>query len=188
MEEEQASSEQGLTLGQLVIEVERAARGNLALGTQLARITERLRQDTQTPTEVRALAQVLRTILAGERAPDLSELPLPFAEVVEGMLVDLLEVEKKRDLSPDQTSEEDGLTLDELLGLVEKAACGDQRLGKQLFPLLEQLERDVTLQPGVRALAKALVSILAGERTPDLSDLSDGGAYAVRSMVKRLEK
>ena len=142
-----SEEEQGLSLGQLVIEVEHAARGNLTQGTHLARITEKINRDEKNSDDVRTLAKMLRQILAGERNPELSTLPGPFAEIIQGMIRDLLEDERKRkpeDANPDQ--EEEGLTLEEFLGMVETAAKGDLRLGTQLFSLTQQMSRDTTLE------------------------------------------
>ena len=179
--------EQGLSLGQLVVEVEHAARGNLTLGTHLARITEQISQDAQVAEDVRALAKALRQILAGERNPELSALPTPFAEIIRRMVEDLLEDERSRkpqDVDPDQ--EEEGLTLEELLGLVENAAKGEQRLGAQLFSLTQQMSRDTSIDADLRTLAQVLSLVLAGDHHPDLSKLTPELVGPVSQMLQNI--
>lgn len=182
-----SEEEQGLSLGQLVIEVEHAARGNLTQGTHLARITEKISRDEKNSDDVRALARVLRQILAGERNPELSALPGPFAEIIQGIIRELVEDERKRkpeDANPDQ--EEEGLTLEEFLGMVETAAKGDLRLGTQLFSLTQQMSRDTTLEAGMRSLAQVLSLVLAGDHHPDLSNLSSQFREPVSQMLQRI--
>lgn len=182
-----SEEEQGLSLGQLVVEVEHAALGNLTQGTHLARITERISQDTQISDDVRALAKVLRQILAGERDPELSALPAQFAKIIQEMIQDLLEDEQSRkpqDANPAQ--DEEGLTLDEFLGMVESAAKGDMRLGAQLFSLTQQMSGDAALEAGLRSLAQVLSLILAGDHDPDLSSLSAQFREPVRQMLERI--
>lgn len=181
-----STPEQGLSLRQLVDEVERAARGNLTLGTNLARITEQVSQDTSLPEEVCALAYVLRQILAGERTPNLEALPAAFAELIQAMLPRLLEAEHDKMGDVGEADQEAGLSLKELLDLVETAVNGDQSLGSQLFILMQQMEDDQDLDPYVRALAKVLLLVLAGDYSPDLSELSSGLAGPVSQMLQKL--
>ena len=79
--------------------------------------------------------------------------------------------------------EADGITLDQLLALVARAAGRGRDLGAQLFPLAQQMARDPSLPPELRALGGVLVRLLAGERDPDLSALPPELAAAVRQML-----
>jgi hypothetical protein len=182
-----SEEEQGLSLGQLIVEVEHAAHGNLTQGTYLARITERLSQDAQSPEDVRSLAKILRRILAGERNPEMSALPGPFAEIIQGMIQDLMEDERNRrpeDGNPNQ--DEEGLTLEEFLSMVETAAKGDQRLGAQLFSLTQQMSRDTSLEASLRELAQVLSLVLAGDHNPAISNLSSQLREPVSQMLQRI--
>ncbi len=80
---------------------------------------------------------------------------------------------------------ESGVTLPQLLDLIERAAGGDQQLGGQLFGAFQQMSRaeDATMS----ALGNVLLRVLVGEREPDLSKLPDELASAVRGLVGRLK-
>ena len=79
-----------------------------------------------------------------------------------------------------------GLTLPQLLDLVERAARGDRELGGQLFEAMRRLAGDPGQPPQMRALGKVLVSILVGERDPNLDGLPPELASAVRGLLARL--
>ena len=89
---------------------------------------------------------------------------------------------------PDAEGEPEGqgLTLPQLLDLVERAARGDRELGGQLFEAMRRLAGDPGQPPEMRALGKVLVSILVGERDPSLDALPPELASAVRGMLARL--
>jgi tetratricopeptide (TPR) repeat protein len=79
-----------------------------------------------------------------------------------------------------------GVTLSQLLELVERAAAGgDKELGGQLFTAFQQMSRaeDSTSS----ALGNVLLRVLVGEREPDLSKLPDEVASAVRGLLSRLK-
>jgi hypothetical protein len=80
-----------------------------------------------------------------------------------------------------------GLTLEELLGYVEKAACGDRRLLVQLFRTLQQLAHHPTAPPAERQVGAILSLVLMGERSPDLSSLPPDMAEEIRTLLVRLE-
>jgi hypothetical protein len=185
---DQDSLQEELTLGKLIMLVEQAARGDLALGTRLARLTEMLRDDDSSPGELRLLAQALRRILAGERNPDLSQQPAQFAEVLQAMLQNLLESERSgaASLADLAQSESESITLEELLRLVEQAIQGDRQLGEQLFDAMQSLASNPQMAGELRALGKAVAAILAGERAPDLSDLAPDMAEMVHDLLRRL--
>ncbi|MEW6031068.1 MAG: tetratricopeptide repeat protein [Chloroflexota bacterium] len=79
-----------------------------------------------------------------------------------------------------------GITLPQLLELVERAAGGDKALGGQLFTAFQQMSR--AEDPSTSALGKALGLIVLGEKNPDLSSLPDELASAVRGMLGRLRQ
>ena len=83
-----------------------------------------------------------------------------------------------------QPQQEQGMTLPQLLELVERAAGGDQQLGGQLFSAFQQMARDD--DPGMSKLGRVLLSVLVGERDPDLDGLPDDVASAIRGMLGRL--
>ncbi len=82
------------------------------------------------------------------------------------------------------------MTLPQLLELVERAVgSGDKELGQQLFGAFQQMAGDSNAPPELRALAKTLVLVLLGERSPDLSALQAASpelASAVRGMLGRV--
>ncbi len=85
-------------------------------------------------------------------------------------------------------SQPQGLTLPQLLELVERAAGGDEQLGGQLFPAMQQLARDPSQPPELRKLGGVLLHILIGDREVDLSGLPNELASAVRGLLGRLKR
>ena len=81
-----------------------------------------------------------------------------------------------------------GLTLPQLLDLVERAARGDRELGGQLFDAMRGMANDPGQPPEVRALGKVLVNILVGDRDPNLDALPPELASPVRGMLARLRE
>lgn len=79
----------------------------------------------------------------------------------------------------------EGVTLPQLLELVERAARGDQQLGGQLFNAFQQMAR--TGDDFNRALGSALLRVLVGDHNPDLSALPDEVASLLRGMLGRLK-
>ena len=81
--------------------------------------------------------------------------------------------------------EQQGVTLPQLLELVERAAGGDKELGGQLFTAFQQMARaDDALQS---ALGNVLLRVLIGENNPNLDGLPDEIASAVRGMLGRIK-
>jgi hypothetical protein len=74
-------------------------------------------------------------------------------------------------VSADQAGEQTGLSLEQLLGYVEQAVCGDRRLLVSLFRELQRLAHHPTAPPEERRLGEMLSLVLMGERQPDLSGL-----------------
>ncbi len=79
----------------------------------------------------------------------------------------------------------EGLTLPQLLELVERAARGDQQLGGQLFNAFQGMAK--ADDPAMRALGNALLRVLVGDHNPDLSALPDEVASLIRGMLGRLK-
>jgi tetratricopeptide (TPR) repeat protein len=81
--------------------------------------------------------------------------------------------------------QEQGLTLPQLLKLVERAARGDQQLGGQLFSAFQGMAK--ADDPAMRALGNVLLRVLVGDHKPDLSALPDEVASLIRGMLGRLK-
>jgi tetratricopeptide (TPR) repeat protein len=85
----QAVEDQYITLEQLLDDVVEAQRGDQALLQMLTSLTRDMASDPIHPAEARALGRVLQSVLAGDRAPDLSDLPPGLADAVQAMLARL---------------------------------------------------------------------------------------------------
>ena len=81
---------------------------------------------------------------------------------------------------------EGGLTLPQLLDLVERAARGDQQLGGQLFNAMRGLAADRQQPAELRALGEVLFRVLIGDHDPNLDRLPPELASAVRGLLGRL--
>ncbi|MCL4251296.1 MAG: tetratricopeptide repeat protein [Anaerolineae bacterium] len=79
---------QGITVEQLIDAVGRVAGGKApqGLGQQLFDMTQKLAVDPQAPPDLRALANVLHSVLAGSRTPDLAGLSEDLKRRVQAML------------------------------------------------------------------------------------------------------
>jgi hypothetical protein len=84
-----------------------------------------------------------------------------------------------------QPQQQQGVTLPQLLELVERAAGGDQQLGGQLFNAFQQMARSGDAFQS--ALGNVLLRVLVGDKNPDLSQLPDEVASAVRGLLGRLK-
>lgn len=84
--------------------------------------------------------------------------------------------------------DEQGITLGQLLGLVEQAAYGDLSLGTQLVRLLEEMRANASSPPEMQRLVGVLRAILHGERKPDLSELPAEFSSAISQILKRLNE
>jgi len=85
----------------------------------------------------------------------------------------------------DRPQQEQGVTLPQLLELVERAATGDKELGGQLFTAFQQMARDDI--PAMSVMGNVLLRVLVGERNPNLDGLPDEVASAIRGMLGRLK-
>jgi hypothetical protein len=81
-----------------------------------------------------------------------------------------------------------GVPLDQLLGYIERAACGERLLLVRLFRTMQQLARHPDALPEDRALGEILSQVLMGEREPDLSRLTPEMAEEVEAMLHRIRK
>jgi tetratricopeptide (TPR) repeat protein len=83
-----APQQERLTVEELIARVGQACRPDAppGLGAQLHGLTRQVAADPQAPPELRALMRALHHILSGDRAPDLSDLPAPWAAAVREIL------------------------------------------------------------------------------------------------------
>jgi tetratricopeptide (TPR) repeat protein len=136
----------------------------------------------------KALIAALRRILGGERGLELfDDLDDVESAIVRRVLKGLMQAGKAH-TPPDggQRGEGEGLTLPQLLDLVERAAGGDRQLGEQLFAAFQQMAQsgDSTLS----ALGGVLLRVLLGERNPpNLDSLPEEVASAIRGLLGRLK-
>lgn len=147
--------------------------------------------DMATKDDWRNLIVVIRRILAGDRGLELFDgLDDVDSAIVRRILKPLIRPDAPSPPGGEGRGEgaDQGLTLPQLLDLVEQAARGDQDLGLQLFQLLQQLLNDRTTPPELRALAGVLQRILIGDRNPTLDGLPGELASAVRGLVGRLRQ
>ncbi|MCB9155429.1 MAG: hypothetical protein H6649_15400 [Caldilineae bacterium] len=143
------------------------------------------------------IVDAIKDIWAGERDPDVltQGIDRNSALIVRRILA-MLDAPSSPTSSPADgegvreaaSSAGQGLTLPQLLDLVERAARGDRELGGQLFEALRGMASDPGQPPEVRALGKVLVSILVGDRDPNLDALPPQMASAVRGMLARLRE
>jgi len=87
----------------------------------------------------------------------------------------------------EKEAEEAGLTLPQLIDLIEQALRGDAQLGERLHTAMQEMATQGD-DPGVRALGAVLRKVLEGEREPDLSELPAEMASAVRGLLGRLRQ
>ena len=94
----------------------------------------------------------------------------------------------RADLGEGEPPQQQGLTLPQLLELVERAvADGDQKTGSQLFPAMQKMASDPTAPREMQLLGKALAAIIIGDKNPSLDGLPDEVASAVRGLLGRLK-
>ena len=142
------------------------------------------------------LIPALRRILAGERdeAALTGGLDRIDAAIVRKVLEELVGLAGGGTTEADDADEgtegtdggpggQQGVTLEQLLGLVARALSGDHALGAQLFPAVQHMAADPAAPPALRALGRVLQRLLAGDRSPDLSALPPELAAAVRAML-----
>ena len=180
---------------QVVAAVVDVCRGNADAVRAVAPFLEQLAgQD-----DWRALAAVLRRILAGERdATLLNGLDATDRVIVGDILAALggqgasdkdhaegAQSGESGDGDQEPEDEPQGMTLDDLLGLVATACSpgAPAGLGEQLFGLTRGLSSDSRMPAEIRGLGRVLNAVLAGKRDPDLSALPPELADKVRAML-----
>ncbi|MEM7133188.1 MAG: tetratricopeptide repeat protein [Chloroflexota bacterium] len=82
--------------------------------------------------------------------------------------------------------EEEGIALEQLLALVVQARQGEHEIGKQLYPMLQDMAANAEAPPEYQELAKVLTRVLIGINDPDLSSLPEDLATMVRDMLAQL--
>lgn len=86
-----------------------------------------------------------------------------------------------------QAQEGQGVTLPQLLELVERAAGGDRETGSKMFPAMQKMASDPNAPREMQLLGKALAAIIIGDKNPNLDGLPDELASAVRGLLGRLK-
>jgi len=96
-------------------------------------------------------------------------------------------IAKERAIGEGGQAQQQGVTLPQLLELVERAAGGDQKTGSQLFPAMQKMASDPNAPREMQLLGKALAAIIIGDKNPNLDGLPDELASAVRGLLGRLK-
>ena len=178
-----------------------ACQGNEEAKNQLEPFLE---QQGQTD-DWRNLIAVIRRIMNGERDNNLFEGLDGTDALIVTRILQALNGEssplRPSDTSPKSSADleedksEGGVTLPQLLELVERAAgartepgrSGDKELGGQLAPSIEKMATDTSLPAEFRAFGRALRDILYGSKSPNLDGVPDELASAIRGMLGRLK-
>lgn len=141
------------------------------------------------------LIAVIRRVLSGERGAELFDGLDAVDSAIVRRVLQALSSDGGRQTTDYRSSsvvngqaKQQGLTLPQLLELVERAAGGERELGEQLFPAMQKMASDTAAPLESQKLGKVLVDILAGVRDPSLDDLPDEVASAVRGLLGRLKK
>jgi tetratricopeptide (TPR) repeat protein len=96
-------------------------------------------------------------------------------------------IAKERAIGEGGQAQQQGVTLPQLLDLVERAAGGDRETGSKLFPAMQKMASDPTAPREMQLLGKALAAIIIGDKNPSLDGLPDEVASAVRGLLGRLK-
>jgi hypothetical protein len=83
--------------------------------------------------------------------------------------------------------EQDGITIIQLLEQVERVLRGDRELGQKLFSFTQKMAVSSDNPPEIQAFGRALTNILAGNRNPNLNELTEEFALAIRIMLERVK-
>ena len=148
-------------------------------------------QDMSQRDDWRNLASVIRRILAGERGDTLCDGLDGTDAIIVRRILGRLSGRNPAVFETSSAESEDspeGLSLDQLLSMVELAAQGNSELRDQLMPAMEQLAQAEDAPPEVRALGGVLGSILKGDFNPKLDEMPEELATPVRGMISRLKK
>ncbi|MBI5296909.1 MAG: tetratricopeptide repeat protein [Chloroflexi bacterium] len=177
----------------IIAEVVKTCRNETELSPELNQFL-----DEQAKTDDwRNLIAVIRRVLSGERGMDLLDgLDQVDSAIIRRILHAFSDAtadggQQTVENGPSSTvhgqaqQQEQGVTLPQLLELVERAARGDQQLGGQLFNAFQGMAR--ADDPAMRALGNVLLRVLVGDHNPDLSALPDEVASLLRGMLGRLK-
>ena len=89
--------------------------------------------------------------------------------------------------NPSTSQSAPGVTIEQLVELVERARNGERKLSAQLFGVFLQMRTRPGVPASERALADVLVRILIKEPSPDLSGLPEEWAVPIRELLERLK-
>ena len=159
-----------------------AAQGDLDAAEELATAF----QELDRREEWRDLRAVLQRIVDGARDED--EL-LDGLDVVDAVLARAaLEAVAAPHPAAAWAERDEHAQLDEFLTLVERACHedGPDRLREQIRAALARMAADDAEPAATRALGRVLGEILAGERAPDLTELTPPQTERVRALLNRL--
>lgn len=151
-----------------------------------------LQQQEQTD-DWRNLIAVIRRIMNGERDGNIIEgldridavIVMRILKALNGDTESLTANRQPPTVNNQPQEQQQGVTLPQLIELVERAEGGDKELGGQLFTAFQQMAR--ADDPGMSALGNVLLRIVIGERSPDLSGLPNDVASMVRGMLGRMK-
>lgn len=179
----------------VIAEVVSTCRNGTAPSPELSQFLEKMAQTN----DWRNLIAVIRRVLFGERGIELLD-GLDFVDsAIVRRILQALEggtVESERETVEDglqptindpawPPGQEQGVTLPQLLELVERAAEGDSQLGGQLFNAFQQMVRSG--DDFNSKLGNVFLRVLVGDKNPNLDGLPDEVASAVRGLLGRLK-
>lgn len=150
-------------------------------------------QEMEQTNDWRNLIPVIRRIMNGERDENLFEGLDRTDALIVARILQVLNPDSGQQTMDDgqrstvphqQQHQEQGVTLPQLLELVERAAGGDSQLGQQLFSDLQKMSRDSNSE--INTLGSVLLRVLIRDFNPKLDGLPDEIASAIRGMLGRL--
>jgi hypothetical protein len=167
--------------------------------------------DVEKEEDWRNLVLVIRRIMRGERGVELLEGLDPVDVAIVRRILQLLaghsepspsggeesrpdHVETPRreaargDTPGGESSEGQGITVEDILNLVIAGARGDQQAGGQAYQIAQALQQDRNAPPEIRALGKGLQNVLEGLRGDEtVRGLPPEAAQMVRVVLAQLE-
>jgi tetratricopeptide (TPR) repeat protein len=155
-------------------------------GDQPARqaVEQAMQQMAQTE-DWRSLSPVLQRILDGER--DVAALAAGLDEVPAAVVGHILAVLAGEAAASQPPAEQQGISLDQVLQLVEAGCRGDRQAGAQAYELATKGLQARDAPPELRSLGRALQYILEGRRGEQLlNDLPEQLKPPLRELLRRL--
>jgi len=174
-------------LKQIIEAVVAAGQGSQQAASELEEVLQVMGQQN----DWRNLASVIRRILAGERGETMCVGLDGTDAIIVRQILDRLSGQDQAAFGTSSAESEDspdGLSLDQLLSMVELAAQGNSELKDQLMPAMDQLAQSEDAPVELQALAGVLGDILKGDFNPNLDQLPEELAALVRGMISRLKK